>query len=781
MPLFLIKFALKRALRKKNKHKRRLRIILTSIIAVLVVVTVVFVSTASTMFLLAADSAITVMSYDTNDNKYSVPDGDNLGQYIKLSGGLTAMGVNFEQIISDLQASYDSTPESDAAARQQIQGNIQFVQLIQILDAESVATGYPMLLLGMGIGIRETSCFVNNASYASKSAGPRPRDGIYGTWYNRNVNGLLYTDAYKNFGLGGGIIAHTGASPVSDFSSHVNESMKISFTDMASNTTSDIVVTDRKGNTLTYNHMLYSDTANAYNKGAYGPMQIEADHWVTFVEPASSSDWGKGYYNIPLSDASFDNKRSGFGYEIPNTARSVVTANNSHLAILRPEKNKAFVDTIMNTVGHPNYLTEYADMVKGEAEFSAGNYYFSNRFSSASTMWEDWILSLEAFPHTYTLLPLYMISNNYIKKLNDGCEIVNAAGKELILSDVLERKYGENFMHSFENDTALDIFWTLSCLQTWNWGNAPWKYSTDKNSCKIAYFYRDLANYIAKFGTKELRGGTDADGNIIDAYIPATNDDRNNPQKYLALYDFIAGKLGIQNTEEYRIGYTAMQGAMSPTSKSCFGYAVTGLFDAEAMSEAIAHQLLGLTEFNIYNYGGKQGYEEGEITTPISADEIPSEFADNQTIIDAYKQGGLVWPAESSSKITSKFGNRMHPIYKRMQLHNGIDIGAPGESNIRAAMDGTVSYAAIDPTTAQKPDKGAGYIVRINHGNGIVSFYYHCYADSFKVSVGQQVKAGDVIALVGTTGGSTGNHLHFGLMKDGQVFNPELLYYREKP
>ena len=75
MPLFLIKFALKRTLRKKNKHKRRLRIILTSIIAVIVVVTVVFVSTASTMFLLAADSAITVMSYDTNDNKYSVPDG----------------------------------------------------------------------------------------------------------------------------------------------------------------------------------------------------------------------------------------------------------------------------------------------------------------------------------------------------------------------------------------------------------------------------------------------------------------------------------------------------------------------------------------------------------------------------------------------------------------------------------------------------------------------------------------------------------------------------------
>lgn len=116
--------------------------------------------------------------------------------------------------------------------------------------------------------------------------------------------------------------------------------------------------------------------------------------------------------------------------------------------------------------------------------------------------------------------------------------------------------------------------------------------------------------------------------------------------------------------------------------------------------------------------------------------------------------------------ITSRFGS-FESI--RSSAHQGIDIGSPNGTPIKAAADGTVTFAGY--TTG-----GYGNLVVISHGNGIETYYGH--ASKIYVSSGQKVSAGDVIAAVGSTGRSTGNHLHFEVRKNGNQLNPEKYVYK---
>ena len=127
-----------------------------------------------------------------------------------------------------------------------------------------------------------------------------------------------------------------------------------------------------------------------------------------------------------------------------------------------------------------------------------------------------------------------------------------------------------------------------------------------------------------------------------------------------------------------------------------------------------------------------------------------------------YKGGTMCWPSKASSRITSPFGNRMHPILKKMKLHTGIDIGAPKGTAILAANSGTVITAAYN--------NSYGYYVMIDHGGGIVTVYAH--SSKLLVSKGAKVKKGQTIALVGSTGMSTGAHLHFEVRINGVYKNP---------
>ena len=127
-----------------------------------------------------------------------------------------------------------------------------------------------------------------------------------------------------------------------------------------------------------------------------------------------------------------------------------------------------------------------------------------------------------------------------------------------------------------------------------------------------------------------------------------------------------------------------------------------------------------------------------------------------------YDGGMFKWPAPSYTRISSDYGWRIHPTLGVNKFHNGVDMAAPGGSPILAAYDGTVAAAGYSSTM--------GNYIYLNHGSGLVTIYMH--ASALYVSAGQTVSKGDKIAAVGTTGRSTGNHLHFGVRLNGEYVSP---------
>jgi murein DD-endopeptidase MepM/ murein hydrolase activator NlpD len=124
--------------------------------------------------------------------------------------------------------------------------------------------------------------------------------------------------------------------------------------------------------------------------------------------------------------------------------------------------------------------------------------------------------------------------------------------------------------------------------------------------------------------------------------------------------------------------------------------------------------------------------------------------------------GGLAWPTPASHRVTSGFGWRYHPILRTRRFHQGIDIGASAGSRIVAAAAGTVIYSGYRG--------GYGNTVMIDHGNGLVTVYAHQSGTS--VSSGARVKKGQTIGHVGSTGLSTGPHLHFETRVNGTARDP---------
>lgn len=124
--------------------------------------------------------------------------------------------------------------------------------------------------------------------------------------------------------------------------------------------------------------------------------------------------------------------------------------------------------------------------------------------------------------------------------------------------------------------------------------------------------------------------------------------------------------------------------------------------------------------------------------------------------------GPLDWPLPQSFPITSHFGYREDPFTGELEYHNGTDIAAPNGTQILAAASGTVTIAnGIDSWGGSY-----GYYIKIDHGNEIETLYAHCSA--ICVNSGQQVQQGEVIGFVGSTGNSTGNHLHFEAWMNGE-------------
>lgn len=137
------------------------------------------------------------------------------------------------------------------------------------------------------------------------------------------------------------------------------------------------------------------------------------------------------------------------------------------------------------------------------------------------------------------------------------------------------------------------------------------------------------------------------------------------------------------------------------------------------------------------------------------------ELSGTSTVVS--KNEKFIWPAAYSKSITCKYGPRIHPITKKKSTHTGIDIRATTGSNVYATASGVVIKAGWN--TAY------GNMIIIDHGNGITSLYGH--ASKLVVKVGDTVNQGDIIMKAGSTGYSTGPHLHFEVRKDGTPQDPK--------
>lgn len=138
------------------------------------------------------------------------------------------------------------------------------------------------------------------------------------------------------------------------------------------------------------------------------------------------------------------------------------------------------------------------------------------------------------------------------------------------------------------------------------------------------------------------------------------------------------------------------------------------------------------------------------------------KLAESNGVIRSYDGGIFAWPAPRYSSVSSDFGYRVHPTLGVQLFHNGVDLASPAGSPICAAYDGTVIAASYTSVM--------GNYIMIDHGDELYTVYMH--ASALYVSEGDIVIRGETIAAVGTTGRSTGNHLHFSVRLSGNYVSP---------
>ncbi|MEK3885180.1 peptidoglycan DD-metalloendopeptidase family protein [Paenibacillus sp. PL2-23] len=171
---------------------------------------------------------------------------------------------------------------------------------------------------------------------------------------------------------------------------------------------------------------------------------------------------------------------------------------------------------------------------------------------------------------------------------------------------------------------------------------------------------------------------------------------------------------------------------------------------AEELSESIE-------EFEVIS-------EEQEKLLVALAAQVSKLQAEEKRIKNPYSGGKLAMPIRDSYRVSSNFGTRIHPISGKKHTHTGIDFAAPQGTAIYAAESGVVIVS--------QNWSGYGNCIIIDHGNGLWTLYGHIMNGGLLVDVGDEVKRGDKIAKVGSTGNSTGPHLHFEVRKNEVPVNP---------
>jgi len=154
-------------------------------------------------------------------------------------------------------------------------------------------------------------------------------------------------------------------------------------------------------------------------------------------------------------------------------------------------------------------------------------------------------------------------------------------------------------------------------------------------------------------------------------------------------------------------------------------------------------------------------------TLPPRAQGCITQAAQAMMLGGAY---ALAWPLPESVHVTSPFGMREHPVLGGLRMHAGVDLGAARGTPVRAAADGVVRRASSDDVN--------GSMLIVDHGRGVVTLY--CHNDALLASDGDRVKKGQIIARSGSTGRSTGPHLHYQLDLAGEPVDP-LRFRAQRP
>ena len=174
---------------------------------------------------------------------------------------------------------------------------------------------------------------------------------------------------------------------------------------------------------------------------------------------------------------------------------------------------------------------------------------------------------------------------------------------------------------------------------------------------------------------------------------------------------------------------------------------------------------------NVADYAAQIAAQEKEIEDILQQgrSNIAQQEQAGESVQVMPTTGEYAWPLPVAGRITSTFGYRKAPTAGASSYHKGVDIAVNTGTNVLACKEGKVVLARYSAS--------AGNYVAIYHGGGIYSYYMHC--SQLKTSVGKRVQKGQVIARSGSTGISTGPHLHFAMFKSGNYVNP--MYYVKQP
>ena len=243
-----------------------------------------------------------------------------------------------------------------------------------------------------------------------------------------------------------------------------------------------------------------------------------------------------------------------------------------------------------------------------------------------------------------------------------------------------------------------------------------------------------------------------------------TNYDKVLLSKYQQVLDEVT--LARQKAEEKQREVTATKNSLKYEKDK-----LEQLSDEKTRQIKVYQGLVADNRQNVASYATQIADQEKEVEAILQEgrDKISQSEKSGDTVQIMPTNGEYAWPLPVSGRITSTFGYRKAPTAGASSYHKGVDIAVNTGTNVLACKEGKVVTAAYSSS--------AGNYVAIYHGGGIYSYYMHC--SQLKTSVGKRVEKGQVIARSGSTGISTGPHLHFAMYKSGNYVNP--MYYVKQP